>query len=461
MPGSLNFGDFLYYIGFQVEYTFVRLVRGLAFLIGGLARALAALLFILLRPAVQTAGSFCAALRHPRQLASWLVPGVCAVLLALHIHGVLTQPYILQVEVNGQSVGYVAEEQDFDAARADVQARLHAAGTSVDWELSPAYTLVMGSRHTPVMTEREIADAILRASGGEITEGTAVYIDGSLRLVLREGDHLRSYLQTVLDPWRVPGRTTSFAHALRLVDGIYPAGSIRPYSEAIQTLQADGSALLQVQSRGYETTEQPVPYETQTVEDPDLDFGRTETVQAGQEGVEQVTRELTYLDGTLTDSQVVDVQLLQAPVPEIQHRGTRLRSGMIGRLGTGSFIWPVPGYSGISRWANLPYGHRGVDITAPYGTPIYAADSGTVIAAQWHNHPTASWGYYVEIDHGNGYKTLYAHMSSFVVQAGETVTKGQLIGYVGATGYATGNHCHFEMYYNNTLISARNVFPDL
>lgn len=77
---------------------------------------------------------------------------------------------------------------------------------------------------------------------------------------------------------------------------------------------------------------------------------------------------------------------------------------MIGRLGTGSFLWPVPGYSGISRWASLPYGHRGVDITAPYGTPIYAADAGTVIAAQWHNHPTMSWGYYVEIDHGNGYK---------------------------------------------------------
>ena len=133
----------------------------------------------------------------------------------------------------------------------------------------------------------------------------------------------------------------------------------------------------------------------------------------------------------------------------------------IGRLGTGSFLWPVPGYSGISRWASLPYGHRGVDITAPYGTPIYAADAGTVIAAQWHNHPTMSWGYYVEIDHGNGYKTLYAHMSSFVVQAGQTVEKGQLIGYVGATGAATGPHCHFEMYYNNALISARNVFPDM
>ena len=219
--------------------------------------------------------------------------------------------------------------------------------------------------------------------------------------------------------------------------------------------------LLQVKAVRYKTVTRELPFETQTIEDAGLDFGKTETVQAGQNGSELVTSEITTVAGEVVSTRVVDVQLVQAAVPEVIHRGTRLKSGMIGRLGTGSFLWPVPGYSGISRWASLPYGHRGVDITAPYGTPIYAADAGTVIAAQWHNHPTMSWGYYVEIDHGNGYKTLYAHMSSFVVQAGQTVEKGQLIGYVGATGAATGSHCHFEMYYNNALISARNVFPDM
>ena len=67
----------------------------------------------------------------------------------------------------------------------------------------------------------------------------------------------------------------------------------------------------------------------------------------------------------------------------------------------------------------------------------------------------------MEIDHGNGYKTLYGHMSSFVVQTGQTVTKGQLIGYVGATGAATGNHCHFEMSYNGALFSAYTLFSGM
>lgn len=119
------------------------------------------------------------------------------------------------------------------------------------------------------------------------------------------------------------------------------------------------------QGRAVRDRDQELPFETQTIEDAGLDFGKTETVQAGQNGSELVTSEITTVAGEVVSTRVVDVQLVQAAVPEVIHRGTRLKSGMIGRLGTGSFLWPVPGYSGISRWASLPYGHRGVDITAP------------------------------------------------------------------------------------------------
>ena len=452
----MTFGDLLYFIGFQVEYTLVRIGRGVRAAALCAARALLTLLAVVLRPAVRAADIFKAALTHPRQLAGYAVPLLAAGVLAWFVRTALARPFVLRVEVGGQVVGYVTDEQAFDAARADVQARLTGVA---DWDVQPAYTLVMADADTRPMTERETADAILRAAGGEITEGTAVYLDGTLRFVTDEGDHLRQFLYAVRAPWQTDGVQTDFVHALRLVDGIYPAAAITPYRDLTAALRADD--LLQVKAVRYETVTRELPFETQTIEDAGLDFGKTETIQAGQNGSELVTSEITTVAGEVVSTRVVDVQLVQAAVPEVIHRGTRLKSGMIGRLGTGSFLWPVPGYSGISRWASLPYGHRGVDITAPYGTPIYAADAGTVIAAQWHNHPTMSWGYYVEIDHGNGYKTLYAHMSSFVVQAGQTVEKGQLIGYVGATGAATGPHCHFEMYYNNALISARNVFPDM
>ena len=78
-------------------------------------------------------------------------------------------------------------------------------------------------------------------------------------------------------------------------------------------------------------------------------------------------------------------------------------------------------------------------------------------ARSWHY----SYGNYVEIDHGNGYRTLYGHMSEIAVTQGQAVSQGQTIGYVGSTGNSTGNHCHFEMSYNGALFSAYTLFPGM
>lgn len=232
----MTFGDFLYYTGFHVEYTAVRVGRGLAALAHGAARALLTLLAVVLRPAVRAADSFKAALPHPRQLAGYAVPLLAAGVLAWFVRTALARPFVLRVEVGGQVVGYVTDEQAFDAARADVQARLTGVA---DWDVQPAYTLVMADADTRPMTERETADAILRAAGGEITEGTAVYLDGALRFVTDEGDHLRQFLYAVRAPWQTDGVQTDFVHALRLVDGIYPAEAITPYRDLTAALRAD------------------------------------------------------------------------------------------------------------------------------------------------------------------------------------------------------------------------------
>lgn len=118
------------------------------------------------------------------------------------------------------------------------------------------------------------------------------------------------------------------------------------------------------------------------------------------------------------------------------------------------FVCPVK-YKYISRFAT-EYSHRGDDLCAAEGTEIYAAADGVVLAAQEHY----SYGNFVEIDHGtdaNGlhWGTLYAHMQSCAVQVGQTVTAGQVIGYLGHTGNTTGNACHFEMQVNGTLVEPR------
>ena len=106
--------------------------------------------------------------------------------------------------------------------------------------------------------------------------------------------------------------------------------------------------------------------------------------------------------------------------------------------------------------------HNGVDIAAPVGTEIYAPADGTVIDVgnQDRYCPRAAYGKFVEIKHNNGLTTLYGHMSLQVVSIGEKVTRGQLIGYVGKTGWATGSHTHFTVFASQTLTPARPGYPE-
>jgi len=122
--------------------------------------------------------------------------------------------------------------------------------------------------------------------------------------------------------------------------------------------------------------------------------------------------------------------------------------------GTGVFIWPCNGpitspfgYRTHPIFGTTIY-HAGIDIGVDYGTPIHAADGGTVIAAEWYG----GYGNAVIIDHGNGLQSLYGHNSSLTVSVGETVSQGQVIAYAGSTGYSTGPHCHFEVRQNGEAV---------
>ena len=96
-----------------------------------------------------------------------------------------------------------------------------------------------------------------------------------------------------------------------------------------------------------------------------------------------------------------------------------------------------------------------MDLAAPTGTPIYASRSGTVSVASYDG----SSGYYVQINHGDGYRSIYMHMTHFVVYAGQTVSQGQLIGYCGSTGASTGPHLHFGISLNGTYVNPANYIP--
>ncbi len=162
-------------------------------------------------------------------------------------------------------------------------------------------------------------------------------------------------------------------------------------------------------------------------------------VRAEKAGALASTRESRkHLEGDLAELEAANARV-QAQLAGAQNGSAPTAAGPI-RPGAGGMVWPVNGpiVSPFGmRWGRL---HAGVDIAAPAGTPIRAAQSGKVILLG----PTGGYGNYICVGHGNGLSTCYAHLSSYGTSGGASVSKGQVIGSVGCTGHCFGDHLHFE-----------------
>ena len=123
-------------------------------------------------------------------------------------------------------------------------------------------------------------------------------------------------------------------------------------------------------------------------------------------------------------------------------------------IGSGDFVWPTDNHT-LSGNDYGP-GHPGIDLAAGEGSPVYAADAGLVVA---EGNDAASYGNVIQIDHGNGYLTVYAHLSVIGVRMCQSVEAGQWIGAAGSTGEARGAHLHFEVALDNVYINPWDVLP--
>lgn len=123
-------------------------------------------------------------------------------------------------------------------------------------------------------------------------------------------------------------------------------------------------------------------------------------------------------------------------------------SGFISPLPGGAYVTCAYGWRVHPIWGDKRF-HSGVDLGASQGTPIYAIAAGTVTTATYGD----ANGYYVSISHGNGYGSVYCHMTNYIVSVGDSVSQGQVIGYVGSTGWSTGPHLHFEIHVNGSTVN--------
>ena len=190
-----------------------------------------------------------------------------------------------------------------------------------------------------------------------------------------------------------------------------------------------------------------IAFTNEVVEDSSMPKGETKEKQAGQNGSRLVNYLLSEQNGVTIKKDQTSEQILQQPINHIVIKGTKA----IPSRGEGSFAWPtVGGYVSSKlgyRWGKM---HKGIDIARPSNKTIKAADNGVVVSAGWDS---GGYGNKVIIDHKNGFRTLYGHMSSINVKVGQTVSKGTAIGIMGATGNVTGVHLHFEVYKNGSLVN--------
>lgn len=193
------------------------------------------------------------------------------------------------------------------------------------------------------------------------------------------------------------------------------------------------------------TVEESIAYATEYKETASLYRGETQVVKKGSDGKKMVTYEVKETNGATLEKNTLNEVVVSEPVTAVVNKGTKTVA-LSSRSGDGILNWPMSGK------ITSPYGtrksgfHSGIDIGGKVGTPVYAAAGGKVVLSSWYY----GYGNCILVDHGNGMKTRYAHLSGYKVKVGDTVERGQLIGLCGNTGNSTGPHLHFEVIINGS-----------
>ena len=196
-----------------------------------------------------------------------------------------------------------------------------------------------------------------------------------------------------------------------------------------------------------------VAYKTVTTYDKNMFETQSVVTKQGSDGITEYTDKVMLIDGEEISRETLSTSVIKKVVNKAVTKGTKSLAP------TGSFIWPIQkgSYKITSYFMDKDYyrvfrsWHKGLDLGARYGTPILAADSGTVVFAGWTS--AKGFGYLVKVEHQKGVVTYYGHCSKVAVRTGDKVYKGQTIAYVGSTGNSTGNHLHFQIMVNNEAVN--------
>lgn len=414
-------------------------------------------------------------------------------------HGSYTRAYVL--EVDGVEMGVLEREEDWDAIVNDLEDQVSGVlGEDYAYDGDVTLTQVYTAADTQFADAGEI-EAALFNDVDPYVEAWAISVNGqelgygpsetALRQILDQA--ARNYItdQTVsyefvedvkVYPVTVPSNTAYDLDAilatitsLRTEDAYYEVKKGDTFNAIAYSLGMDPNDLsglnpevevnklwvgdqlliqqevpyLSVVTHSNETAEKVIESPIEYIETADLYIGKTSVKEQGEDGLALVTSDVVYLNGVEQSRTEVSSEVIKEATTTYMYTGTTPKPTT---ASNGYYTWPVRGtitsYFGY-RWIGYRDNHLGLDIGCPYGTTIKAADGGEVTWAGWKG----SYGNLVIITHDNGQQTYYGHNSSLLVSVGQRVYQGQAIAKAGATGNATGPHCHFEIRINGTVVN--------
>ncbi len=431
---------------------------------------------------------------------NWAAPVVCLVFMFSVIDSVSNLAYGVSVEYNGQSLGVLGDESEYDQAEKVLQDRIMYVEGNEKVTIAPKLSVQLITDEQEIVDTEELVDKILVNTDVELSEACGVYIDGEFLGAVESKQVVESVFSRILSKYNDDGvKSVAFEKDIQLSEGLYLKDSIVDSQKVIDIINSDISkdAFYEVQKgdtptkiagktgislselrrlnpdiddkmrvgdilvinvaepymsvnvvKEVEYTE-AVPYDTETTESNLVYQGDKRIVVEGVEGEAIVLADVTTRNGVEVSRTVLEQTIIVEPVTEEIQIGTKTPAPISGvRIdGTGKYSWPVAG-GYISAYMGDGRGHKGIDIAAPYGTSIFAADIGTVIQVQSLNY---GYGKHIKIRHEDGTITHYAHCSSMFVEVGQVVAKGEPIAAIGSTGDSTGNHLHFEVISNGTF----------
>ncbi|MGL5540957.1 MAG: peptidoglycan DD-metalloendopeptidase family protein [Erysipelotrichaceae bacterium] len=350
-----------------------------------------------------------------------------------------------KVEFSNGSIAYVKDIDDFREAR-DLYV--------LNYISKEAWTMLTNKQKIPELSTygtREISFEVVESA--TVTKGLA-----PASKILKNRDECLSYLSygydakpvyyTVQDFDTIEGiawlQDLTVEHVMSInSDKIISQNQVLEPGMELNVQQPDSPITVVVEKEVLKQ-EKVTPPPTQYVYDANIREGVRNTIQNEKYGKKNVKYKETYVNGELVKGEKMSELVTEAAQPEIISIGTKV----VPNLGSGRFRWPVDNPRVTCGWycyAN----HTAIDVVnlySRYGN-VYASDRGTVIINSWH--PIN--GYWMEINHNNGFVTYYGHLNRpGYAPVGSTVTQGEVIGQIGQTGVATGPHVHFEIRYNGS-----------